>query len=168
MVRETNKSSRPGRMASRNRRKGATVVEFAIIGPLLFLLLIGFAVLGMGVFKYQEVAYLARQGARYASIHGAQYHIDNKLPPGDQTSWTGEIKNQGVLPWVVGLEASRITVTASWLTGNNRANEGNESTGFQTTINNNVTVTVSYSWLPESYLAGPFTLTSTSTVPMSY
>src|SRR5688572_20417907 len=158
MVREISRASRPIGMASRRRRKGATVVEFAIIGPLLFLLLIGFAVLGMGVFKYQEVAYLARQGARYASIHGAQYHLDNKLPPGDQASWTSEIKNQGVLPCVVGLEASRITVTANWLTGNNRANAGDPSTGFQTTINNSVTVTVSYSWLPEAFLAGPITL----------
>jgi len=164
MMRETTRASRK----SRRRRKGATIVEFAIIGPIVFLLLIGFAVLGMGVFKYQEVAYLARQGVRYASIHGAQYHVDNQLPPGDQASWTSEIRNQGVLPCVVGLEASRITVTANWSTGNNRANAGNSSTGFQTTINNAVTVTVSYSWLPEAYLAGPITLSSTSTVPMSY
>jgi Flp pilus assembly protein TadG len=152
----------------RPRRRGAAVVEFAVIGPLLFLLLIGFAVLGMGVFKYQEVAYLARQGARYASIHGAQYYIDNKLPPGDQTSWTNEIKNQGVLTHVVGLEASRVNVTASWSAGNNRANAGDPATGFQTTINNNVTVTVTYSWMPEAFLVGPFMLSSASTVPMSY
>jgi Flp pilus assembly protein TadG len=164
MMRENTTTGRK----SRGRRKGATIVEFAIIGPLVFLLLIGFAVLGMGVFRYQEVAYLARQGARYASIHGAQYHIDNRLPPGNQASWTSEIRNQGVLPCVVGLEASRLTVTAEWSTGDNRANAGNSATGFRTTIKNAVTVTVSYSWLPEAYVAGPITLTSSSTVPMSY
>ena len=35
-------------------------------------------------------------------------------------------------------------------------------------VANTVTVTVHYTWFPELYLVGPITLTSTSTMPMSY
>jgi hypothetical protein len=53
-------------------RQAATVVECAIIYPVLFLFLIGLAVGGAGIFRYQEVSSLAREAARYASTHGAQ------------------------------------------------------------------------------------------------
>ncbi len=33
---------------------------------------------------------------------------------------------------------------------------------------NTVSVTVSYQWLPELYLTGPITLSSTSVMPISY
>ena len=161
------RAARRARGKSRTRR-GATLVEFAIIGPLVFLLLIGFAVLAMGVFRYQEVAYLARQGARHASIHGAQYRIDNQLPPGNQATWTDEIRTQAVLPHIASLDANRLTVAAAWSAGDNRANAGNSSNGFASTIPNAVTVTVTYSWMPEAYLVGPFQLQSSATMPMSY
>ena len=38
----------------------------------------------------------------------------------------------------------------------------------ETPTGNTVTVTVTYQWVPEMYLAGPFTLTSTSTAQMLY
>jgi hypothetical protein len=38
----------------------------------------------------------------------------------------------------------------------------------QSIIQNYVTVTVTYNWMPELYLVGPLTLTSTSKMPMSY
>ncbi len=30
----------------------------------------------MGIYRYQQVASLAREGARYASVHGSQYAAD--------------------------------------------------------------------------------------------
>jgi hypothetical protein len=38
----------------------------------------------------------------------------------------------------------------------------------QITIKNYVTVTVTYQWMPEIFMIGPITLTSTSTIPMQY
>jgi hypothetical protein len=38
----------------------------------------------------------------------------------------------------------------------------------QTVISNNVIVTVQYQWIPEVFKIGPFTLKSTSEMPMSY
>lgn len=156
-----------GRRPAR-RRRGAAVVEFAIVGPVALLLLIGFAVLAMGVFRYQQVAYLAREGARYASTHGAQYHADEHLPPGNHATWTQEIRNEAILPAISALDPSRLTVAASWSAGDNRANAANQATGYQTTIDNAVTVTVTYQWIPEAFLSSPINLTSTVTVPMAY
>jgi len=162
------KSMRSFRKPRRRNRRGATLVEFAIVGPIVLLFLIGFAILSMAVYRYQQIAHLAREGARYASSHGAQYRADHHLAAGSATSWTQEIRDQAVLPKSTVLNPSKLAVAANWSAGNNRANPGNPATGFTTTVNNQVTVTVSYQWIPEGYLAGPYTLTSTAAVPMTY
>lgn len=54
----------------RSRERGATLVEFAIVAPLLFILLFGvveFARLG---YAFSEVWTAAREGARYATVVG--------------------------------------------------------------------------------------------------
>lgn len=58
---------RPRKPSSR----GQTLVEFALIAPLLFLLIIGIITLGIGVFYQQQVANAAREAARFAAIHSA-------------------------------------------------------------------------------------------------
>jgi Flp pilus assembly protein TadG len=153
---------------SKRPRRGATVVEFAVIAPVALLLLIGFAVLAMGVYRYQQVAWLAREGARYASTHGAQYRADHRLPVGDATLWSQEIRDNWILPFSTALDASRLSVSASYSAGNNRANASNSETGFGSTIDNTVTLTVSYEWVPEGFLTSPLTLTSTASAPMAY
>ena len=65
------------------RRIGATTLEFAIVAPIALLFLIGGVNLALGVYRYQQIAYLARAGARYASTHGAQYRADNRLSVGN-------------------------------------------------------------------------------------
>ncbi len=55
------------------RRGGAVLLELAIILPIMFLLVIGMIVGAMGIFHYQEVARLAREGARYACVRGTEY-----------------------------------------------------------------------------------------------
>lgn len=166
--RRSNLASTRRRTAWQRRRKGVAVVEFAVIGPIVFLLLIGFAVMTTAVFRYQQVAFLARQGARYAATHGAQYRVDNNLPPGDAATWSAEIRESGILPWIASLNPDQLTTTVSWSAGNNQANAGNSSGGFTSTIDNSVTVTVTYTWNPEALLVGSFDLTSSATMPMHY
>ena len=48
-----------------------------MVYPLTILLLLGTVVLGLGVFRYQQLQCLAREGARYASVHGPQYAADS-------------------------------------------------------------------------------------------
>src|SRR5262245_32985088 len=129
---------RPMRLQTYQRRAGTTVVEFAVIAPIVFLLLIGFAVLALGVYRYGQVAYLAREGARYASTHGEQYRADNRLLVGDQATWTQAIRDQAILPHCTALDPLQLTVTASWSAGNNRANSADSTTAFRTTVPNTV------------------------------
>ncbi|RIK78612.1 MAG: hypothetical protein DCC68_15005 [Planctomycetota bacterium] len=152
----------------RRNRRGAAVLEFAVVGPVVMLLLIGFAVLTIGVFRYQQVAYLARQGARYASTHGAQYRVDNDLPAGDAAVWSEDIRTSGILPWTASMNAADLATSSSWSAGNNKANAADPGASSDPTINNSVTVTVTYAWFPEAYLVGPFSLTSSATMPMHY
>jgi len=59
-VARTNPDKGPGSKVRRRAvRQGATTVEFAVVAPATFILLLGIVVGGMGVFRYQEVAHLA-------------------------------------------------------------------------------------------------------------
>jgi hypothetical protein len=52
-----------------DRRRGQALVEFALIAPLLFLVIGGIISLGIGVFYQQQLTNAAREAARYAAIH---------------------------------------------------------------------------------------------------
>jgi Flp pilus assembly protein TadG len=163
---------------NRTQRRGATAVEFAVVGAVTFFLLIALIVGGMGIFRYQEVAHLAREGSRYASTHGGQYTIEGiPTKTGVPAITTSADLRTYLLTKTVGLDPNNLTVTISWdapaqYLPRNMPSFDDTDTSLvppgQITIYNNVTVTVSYTWMPEMYLAGPITLTSTSTVAMSY
>ena len=61
------------RLKQHQRRPGAHLVECSLVFPLVFFLVLGLVVGGMGIYRYQQVCYLAREAARYASVHGGQY-----------------------------------------------------------------------------------------------
>src|SRR5262245_25531356 len=143
------------------RRTAATVVECAIVYPVLFLFLLSLAVGGVGIFRYQEVASLSREAARYASTHGNNYRQDAGLPVGDTTVCSGDIYDNSIYPNIVALDPSSLSYTCSWPPVINQPDKGDNWPGSQ------VTVTVSYSWIPEIYLVGPITLTSTSSMPIT-
>ena len=50
---------------------GQTLVELALVLPLLIMFLTGLISFGIGVFYQQQVANAAREAARYAAIHSA-------------------------------------------------------------------------------------------------
>ena len=179
------------RCARRSGRRGVTVLECAIIYPVVFLLMLMLMIGGMGVFRYQEVASLARAAARYASTHGAQYRKDvgesvgtpgtssantqNNLmwysadptsASGSDTSWTGDIYDSATRPQLIALDPNNLTFQVGWPMVTNPS-----GTVVQNKPDNwpgsSVTVTVTYQWLPELYLIGPITLTSTSTMPVT-
>lgn len=65
-----------------SRRRGLTVVESAVVYPLTGGIMLGMIIGSMGVFRYQEMAALAREASRYGSVHGAQYRKDAQLSIG--------------------------------------------------------------------------------------
>ena len=48
--------------------RGGSAVEFALIAPVLVLLLVGIIQFGYTFFQYLEVAHAAREGARWAAL----------------------------------------------------------------------------------------------------
>lgn len=59
-------------IAGRSRaRHGQTLVEAALVLPLLLMMIFGIISLGIGVFYQQQVTNAAREAARFAAIHSA-------------------------------------------------------------------------------------------------
>jgi Flp pilus assembly protein TadG len=167
-----------------NRRWGTHIVECALVYPVLFLLLVGLVVGGAGVHRYQQVSHLAREAARFASVHGGQYMQESAA-----------LIQQGTLPNVndayittnlvqanaAGMDPSQLTVSINfnmssgsydWDNLSQNANRwpySSRTIGTTTySETNTVSVTVTYVWWPEAYFVGPITLTSTSVMPMCY
>jgi Flp pilus assembly protein TadG len=146
----------------RNRRAGVTVVECAVIYPVTLLLVLGLIIGGMGVYRYQEMASIARRAARYALVHGKQYEKDT----GNTAATPTDIYNNAIAPHAVSLDLSKLSYAVSYNT-DNWPDHKIIVNGNVAAVGNTVTVILSYNWIPEAFLGG-VTLTSTSTMPMSY
>src|SRR5262249_53532830 len=128
------------RSSQSQRRSGAVLVESALVYPIAFLLMLGLVVMGVGVFRYQEVSHLAREAARWASTHGAQYRKDMNSSPGssggsyDRTdatplpgvmwyrvdansttgTWTGDIYTNVIGPNLISLDPNYVQCQIGW------------------------------------------------------
>ena len=92
------------------RRRATTAVECAFVFPVTFFLIFGLLIGGMGVFRYQEVANLAREGARYAIVHGSKY----QSATGKAAATSTDVYNNAILPKVVSLDTGQLHYTVSW------------------------------------------------------
>jgi Flp pilus assembly protein TadG len=146
----------------RRKRQGATLVESALVLGITLSLVVGLIVLGLGVFRYQQTAAVAREAARWASVHGGLYAQETGQPAATQSS----VKYQVIPHYSTGLDPNSITVfSVSW----DNASEFPiyyDSTN-QVFKSNAVHVTISYLWIPEAFFGG-VTLTSTSEMPITY
>jgi Flp pilus assembly protein TadG len=168
----------------RTRRLGAHLVECAIIFPITFFLVVGLMVGAMGVFRYQQMAYLARETARYAAVHAGQYQQENAgaikagtLPNVTSTYLTDNVAKANA----VSLDPSFLTVAVNFNTSagsfdwDDTGGNGDRWPYSPKTVNgttysdtNTVSVTVTYQWIPEWFLSGPITITSTAVMPVCY
>ena len=144
------------------RRHAGVLLETALVYPMLGLFLIGTVTIGLGVFSFQQIASLSREGARWASVHGGQY----ALVTGNAMATPADVYNTAILPLAAGLDATKLSYTVTWA----NANEMPTYTDLETmaTVTNTVTVTITYQWYPAAYLGSPVTLTSTAVMPMSF
>lgn len=71
------------------KRSGVYTIEAAFVFPITFFLLLIIIIGSLGVFRYQECAYLARMGTRYGSVHGDNYwYYQRKLRPPNSSPGT--------------------------------------------------------------------------------
>ena len=145
------------------RRSGATVVESAFVYPVFLLLVLGLLVGAAGIFRYSQLASLTREAARYASVHGGQYAQEMKVT----APTPADIYNNVVLPMAVSFDTSQLNYAITYNTSNSPYHTTLDANNNVVPIQNTVTVTLTYQWLPEAYLGG-ITLSSTSVMPMSY
>ncbi|GIW80535.1 MAG: hypothetical protein KatS3mg105_2342 [Gemmatales bacterium] len=167
-------------------RPGVAALEAAFVFPLVILFTLGMIVGAFGIFRYQEVAWLARDAARFASTHGGQYYEENKeliqngvLPDVDKQYIIDKIiKNQagGLDPNSLSVNITIVTAQGEFDWDAPTVNGIGHFNRYPTSIDlddgtayqNIVKVTVSYNWVPEYFWSGPITLTSTSEMPMNY
>lgn len=153
-------------MRRQSLRCGAVTLEAAIVYPVLLLLLFGLVVGGLMVFRYQQVALVAQETARYASVRGAAWARDTmKTSPSAAT-----IREQVVLPLVPGVAPEDVTVRIEWIdktTG--QALEWDASSKEPSTdvinvgiVTNEVRVSVGVKWSPRMVIR------SVAVVPMGY
>ncbi|MBA3482188.1 MAG: pilus assembly protein [Pirellulales bacterium] len=148
------------RQAARCRR-GTTVVEFAIVGPIAFFLIFATIIGALGTFRYQQVATLAREGTRWASVHGGQYEQET----GQAAASAADVYTSAIQPRLVGLDPDQLNYQVTWNQNNMPLTVTSD---YSAPVGNTVTVRVTYQWFPELYLVGPIALTSTSTAQMAY
>ena len=145
------------------RRPGATAVECAFVYPALFLLVVGLLVGAAGIFRHSLLASLSREAARYASVHGGQYAQEMKVT----APAPADIYDNVVLPRAQGFDTSQLNYSITYDTSSWPYHTTLDAQNNVIPIQNSVTVTLTYQWVPEAFLGG-VTLSSTSVMPMAY
>lgn len=77
------RSHEPGR---RDHSRGQAMVEFALSVPIIFILILGTFEAARFIFYYQLVNDAAREGARYAIVHGSRSACPSGPPPPGETN----------------------------------------------------------------------------------
>ncbi|HEX4610180.1 MAG TPA: TadE family protein, partial [Urbifossiella sp.] len=138
--------------------------------PVLFVLVCGIITGGMAVFHHQQVACLAREGARWASVRGAPSQTDTGLPPPARD----QIVARAILPLAVGMDPAGLAVTVEWVdNGTNTVTDWDAATkDFRSVtatgeyVTNAVRVTVTYQCGPGVF-GSTLTVRSVTERPMS-
>jgi len=126
-----------------NLRSAAVAVESAIVLPVALVVLMAIVSGALAVFNYQQIASLARDGARAASVHGHEWSQST-----GSAAWTAsDVYNNAISPQMINLDPNNLTYAVTW-------NQSNWQGNY-------VTVTVTYQMSVPIY--GTMTFSSTAT-----
>lgn len=130
------------------------MVEFALVAPMLFLLVLGIFEAARFIFYYELLNNATREGARYAIVHGSRSACPSGPPPPGETNTcdpTGDNVKTATKDAALGLVASGelFVFDPVWTS---KGNLSNPQPGDPSTGNNGrgeyVTVFVDYSYEP--------------------
>jgi len=154
-------------MLRRQRRKGSVLIEAAMVYPVLIVLMLGIILLSIGVFRYQQVAHIAREASRWAAVRGAKYAQET----GNAAATKDSVFDNAIKPQAAGmrLTSTNLTYDVTWQSSNAQTTTKTVTVGGVSTVKetaNTVTVTVTYTW--NTGLFGNIPVSSTSVMVMSY
>jgi Flp pilus assembly protein TadG len=128
------------------RRSAVVTVEAAIVLPILLFFLIAILAGSLMVYIKDEVSNVSREGARYASVRGANYALTTKNPAATAADITAYVKKSNAM-----LDPNSVTCTVTWDTSNR--------------VGQFVTVEVKYQWKGFLFFkAAEFTSKSTAMI----
>ena len=106
MIRRASAASRRAHRSSR----GQTLVEFALVAPMFFLVLFSIVEGARFIFYYEMLNNATRDGARYAIVHGE----NSFKPTGPPNDPSGADVIARVKQSAFGILGSAVTVTPTW------------------------------------------------------
>jgi len=118
------KAIRPG-------QGGQAIVEFALTAVLLMLLMVGLLELSIFIYTYSVLANAAKEGVRYAIVHGASNGTASgpssgsaSTPPctASSTNVTNVVNQTNNCAGFTLLDTSNVNVFVCYLDGNNKVN----------------------------------------------
>ena len=86
---------------------GQALIEFALILPILLLIITGLFDLGRATWQENTLAYAAREGTRYAIVHGSASADGTVVYPGHTQPIVDVVRNAAV-------GVPSVSVTAAW------------------------------------------------------
>lgn len=132
---------------------GQSLVEFALMLPIVLLIITGLFDTGRAVWQENTLAYAAREGTRYAIVHGSGYpnpaliqYPASGTNPGNKTQVVDVVRNAAV--GVGGV----ISVDVRWPTGESPAGAGNGC--YDRSCSVAVTASAAFIPLPSQYMLG--------------
>ena len=116
-----------GRNQGSRRRRGASLVEMAIVLIVFITLVLGMLDLGIAVFRKHLLAQAARQGVRQAIVHGKDANaFGANMGVWGPAAWSGTADNSVghpvvsvIQPMLAGMDPSTVAVQIEWLDGGN-------------------------------------------------
>lgn len=97
-------------MLQRNKaRPGTVLAEAAFVYPVLFLTVLAVILLGLSVFRYQQMSHVSREAARWASVHGEQWAKENNTTAASPQS----ICDNAVTPFATSMSTQGMTFTSA-------------------------------------------------------
>src|SRR3954470_12623945 len=98
----------PAAHLRRNRERGSTLVEAAIVAAVFLLLLVSLIEFGRLGFAYNSLSFAAQRAARFAALRGS----------GSGHAATAADIQAKAQVYIVALDTSQLTVTTTWTPDN--------------------------------------------------
>jgi hypothetical protein len=133
----------------KGRRRGVVLVEAGLVYSIAISLVIATIVVGLGSLRYQQLTWLTREGARWASLHGPDYQTAHSgTPPITGQDVVNDAIARGISPFT----ANELTPTLTWDT---------------TSKPKNVIYQLEFTWTPQ-IIPGSIKFTTKSTQAITY